>query len=226
MPKKIRIIVLTVIVLAVVLSPVRKHIISLFGKNNKAMTEAGIIGSVSGSNPRVKQIQKILEDSGFEAGSVDGWMGSQTRKAIADFQKTKRLAATGKIDPSTWEELNKQKEKIIEDMLSPKVEHEPILETQDFVTTEDKGDKPTAEKIIEKSQIQDEIMGYRLKSKIRTKQAQTALKKAGFYKGDIDGKSGPQTKKAIKAFQKSKGLSPDGVIGVRTWEELSKILKD
>jgi len=226
MPKKIGIIVLIVITLAIIITPVRKNIVSLFNKNNKTMTEAQVIGSISGFNPRVKQIQKILEDIGFEAGSVDGRMGSQTRKAIMEFQKSKNLAATGKIDPNTWEELNKQKEKIVEDMLNPKVEHEPILEAQDFVSIEDKDEKSTAEKISQKSQIQDEVMGYRLKSKNRTKQVQAALKKAGFYKGDIDGKLGPQTKKAIKAFQKSKGLNPDGVIGVRTWEELSKISKN
>jgi len=226
MAKKIGVIVLIIIVLAVIIAPIRKHIVSLFNKNDKVMTETQIIGSVSGFNPRVKQIQKILEDLGFEAGSVDGRMGSQTRKAITEFQKLKKLAATGKIDSNTWEVLNKQKEKIVEDILNPKVEHEPILEAQDFVSIEDKDEKSTAEKISQKSQIQDEVMGYRLKSKNRTKQVQTALKKAGFYKGDIDGKLGPQTKKAIKAFQKSKGLNSDGVIGVRTWEELSKISKN
>lgn len=226
MPKKISIIVLTIIVLAVIIAPIRKHIVSLFNKNNKTMTETQIIGSVSGFNPHVKQIQKILEDMGFEVGSIDGRMGSQTRRAIVEFQKSMKLTATGKINSNTREELNKQKEKIIEDILNPKVEHEPILEAQDFIDTENKDDKPTAEKISQKSQIQDEVMGYRMKSKNRTKQVQAALKKAGFYKGDIDGKSGPQTKKAIKAFQKSKGLNPDGVIGVRTWEELAKISKN
>jgi len=226
MSKKIGIIVLIIIALVVIIAPVRKHIVSLFNKNNKVMTETQIVGSVSGFNPRVKQIQKILEDLGFEAGSIDGRMGSQTRKAIMEFQKSKKLSATGKIDPITWEELNNQKEKIVEDILNPKVEHKPILEAQNFVDTENKDSKPTAENISQKSQIQDEVMGYRLKSKNRARQVQSALKKAGFYKDDIDGKLGPQTKKAIKAFQKSRGLNPDGVVGVRTWEELSKISKN
>ena len=99
------------------------------------------------------------------------------------------------------------------------------MEAQDFADTENKDIQPSTETIRQKSQIQDEIMGYRLKSKDKTKQTQTALKKIGFYKGDIDGKMGTQTKKAIKAFQKSKDLNPDGVIGVRTWEEIAKILK-
>lgn len=225
MPKRIGIIILIVIALVVILVPVRKYIVNLLGKN-KTMTETQIIGSISGFNPRVKQIQKTLEDMGLEVGTIDGRIGAQTRRAIMEFQKSKKLAATGKIDSNTWEELNKQKEKIVEDILNPRVEHEPILEAQDFVDNEDTTDKPTAEKISQKSQIQDEVMGYRLRSKNRTKQIQTALKKAGFYKGDIDGKLGPQTKKAIKAFQKSKGLYPDGVVGVRTWEELGRISKN
>ena len=118
-----------------------------------------------------------------------------------------------------------QKKEIAKEISNPKNEYDPIMEAQDFVDTENSYIKPDAETIRQKSQIQDEIMGYRLKSKDKTKQAQAALKKIGFYKGDIDGKMGVQTKKAIKAFQKSKGLNLDGVVGVKTWEEIAKILK-
>ncbi|MBU1998065.1 MAG: peptidoglycan-binding protein [Candidatus Omnitrophota bacterium] len=55
---------------------------------------------------------------------------------------------------------------------------------------------------------------------------QTALKRAGFYKGEIDGNIGPDTKEAIKRFQEMNGLNPDGVVGSRTWEILSKYLAD
>lgn len=54
---------------------------------------------------------------------------------------------------------------------------------------------------------------------------QTALRNAGFYTGVIDGKMGPNTKEAIVGFQKANGLNPDGVVGSRTWETLSKYLK-
>ena len=56
------------------------------------------------------------------------------------------------------------------------------------------------------------------------RQIQTALKSAGFYKGPIDGKTGSQTKEAIKAFQKANNLKPDGIVGKRTAEKLSKYL--
>ena len=35
-----------------------------------------------------------------------------------------------------------------------------------------------------------------------------------------DGKFGAKTETAVKAFQKSKGLTADGVVGPKTWEAL------
>ena len=53
---------------------------------------------------------------------------------------------------------------------------------------------------------------------------QTALKKAGFYKGVVDGQIGTQTKEAVKRFQKANGINPDGVVGSRTWALMQKYL--
>jgi murein L,D-transpeptidase YcbB/YkuD len=55
---------------------------------------------------------------------------------------------------------------------------------------------------------------------------QRALKAAGFYQGSVDGKIGPQTKAAIREFQRAHGLVDDGVVGARTWEKLSIYLND
>lgn len=70
------------------------------------------------------------------------------------------------------------------------------------------------------SDVQDEVLNYRLQSSERIKQVQTALKNAGFYKGPIDGRLGPRTKEAVRNFQKANGLSPDGVAGKQTREKL------
>ena len=53
---------------------------------------------------------------------------------------------------------------------------------------------------------------------------QTALKNAGFYAGNIDGKIGPKSKKAIEDFQSANGLKVDGKVGSKTWEALGKYL--
>ena len=53
---------------------------------------------------------------------------------------------------------------------------------------------------------------------------QTALKNAGLYNGAVDGKIGPETRKAIKEFQEANGLEPDGVAGAKTKSALIKYL--
>jgi len=57
-----------------------------------------------------------------------------------------------------------------------------------------------------------------------TKDIQVALQNAGFYKGVIDSKIGPQTKQAIKDFQTKNGLKADGKVGPATWEKLKVYL--
>ena len=75
-------------------------------------------------------------------------------------------------------------------------------------------------------EVQDEILGHRLYSDGTIKQVQWALKRAGFYQGKIDGRFSRNTKIAVRAFQKSKGLNPDGIVETKTQEELNKYLKN
>ena len=64
------------------------------------------------------------------------------------------------------------------------------------------------------------------KARLTVRQAQKALAAAGYYKGILDGKEGPQTQKAIKEFQQARGLKADGVIGPATSEALSRYLQE
>lgn len=58
----------------------------------------------------------------------------------------------------------------------------------------------------------------------REQQIQTALKNAGLYQGNIDGKLGPKTKKAIQQFQTNNNLKADGKVGPKTWAALQPYL--
>jgi hypothetical protein len=49
---------------------------------------------------------------------------------------------------------------------------------------------------------------------------QGALVRSGFRPGTIDGVFGLKTHIALTHFQKSKGLTPDGIVGPRTWRAL------
>ena len=215
MLKSALILSIVIIILVMFIEPVRSYINNLLLKHQDnlqvELKEKEIIGYTSGHNPKVEEIQNILKYAGFKPGPVDGRMGTRTRMAIRKFQKSKGLKVTGRIDSITLSALNKKQElkKPIPGMIS-KI-HLPSVEVSE------------AEK---KLDIQDEIISHRLKSKDRVEKIQQALKNAGFYKGDIDGKIGLKTKSAIKAFQKSKGLITDGVVGQKTWDELGKYFKD
>ena len=48
------------------------------------------------------------------------------------------------------------------------------------------------------------------------KTIQRKLKNWGYYKGAVDGIFGPQTKEAVKYFQRKNGLKVDGIVGPKT----------
>ncbi len=66
---------------------------------------------------------------------------------------------------------------------------------------------------------------YSKVASLSDRQIQQALKTAGFYAGPIDGRIGPQTKEAVRKFQRSNRLSPDGQVGTRTSSALAKFLE-
>ncbi|HLD40651.1 MAG TPA: peptidoglycan-binding domain-containing protein, partial [Candidatus Omnitrophota bacterium] len=47
---------------------------------------------------------------------------------------------------------------------------------------------------------------------------------AGLYEGEVDGKIGPKSKKAIEEFQAKNNLTVDGKVGRRTWEKMKEYL--
>lgn len=93
-----------------------------------------------------------------------------------------------------------------------KADLKTLNELRKQTRSQSKNNKTTAKK--------KEDPGQKVSYDIKT--TQSLLKKAGFHKGQIDGKMGPETVKAIKQFQRSKNLKESGVINVKTWEELRK----
>lgn len=62
--------------------------------------------TVSGlDEQKTREIQQALQEKGFEPGSVDGMMSSQTKQAISEFQRESNLPVTGTVDEKTAERL-------------------------------------------------------------------------------------------------------------------------
>jgi peptidoglycan hydrolase-like protein with peptidoglycan-binding domain len=50
----------------------------------------------------------------------------------------------------------------------------------------------------------------------RVEEIQARLRELGYYRGTVDGDYGPNSEKAVKAFQRSRGLDADGEVGPAT----------
>ena len=55
--------------------------------------------------PTVSYLQLALSRAGFPPGEIDGIFGPQTRRALADFQASRRLIVDGVAGPLTWQAL-------------------------------------------------------------------------------------------------------------------------
>ena len=53
----------------------------------------------------VKQVQQALDKDGFKAGPTDGRWGHETASAVKQFQQSKQLHATGKLNEQTVADL-------------------------------------------------------------------------------------------------------------------------
>jgi hypothetical protein len=49
----------------------------------------------------IKKVQESLRDKGYYHADVDGVLGSQTREAIRQYQKSENLPVTGRLDAET-----------------------------------------------------------------------------------------------------------------------------
>ncbi|MEL4106353.1 M14 family metallopeptidase [Oscillospiraceae bacterium WX1] len=53
---------------------------------------------------------------------------------------------------------------------------------------------------------------------------QSLLNRIGYDAGPVDGNFGSRTKQAVAAFQRNNGLTPDGIVGPRTWALFEPLL--
>jgi peptidoglycan hydrolase-like protein with peptidoglycan-binding domain len=69
-----------------------------------------------------------------------------------------------------------------------------------------------------------DLQGAAEPKRIDAKMIQTALKNAGYFQNEIDGKMGRKTRLAVREFQKANNLHVDGRVGKNTWILLKEYL--
>ena len=53
------------------------------------------------TSDEISKVQKSLSDKGYDAGPIDGVMGSRTRAGIRQYQAAEKLPVTGRLDVET-----------------------------------------------------------------------------------------------------------------------------
>lgn len=166
----------------------------------------GVVGMARQASALVKQgdrgsevttLQQRLKDLGFFKASVTGYFGSATKDALIQFQQAKGLTPDGVAGTSTEASLG------------------------DSSTSS----KPERESSNPRPQLRKESSGHVLQLGDRGSQVsalQESLARAGLPSG-ARGIFDEATQDAVRQFQQTKGLTPDGIVGSQTMAALPGI---
>jgi peptidoglycan hydrolase-like protein with peptidoglycan-binding domain len=180
----------------------------------------------------VKQVQRGINAHGPGKVAVDGRFGPVTHEAVKAFQKRAGLNANGVVDANAYEVM----------LNPPPLSREQVVaqEKKDAAKAAPKGRSSggrsssggsrsratsTARSrgaasgtTVRDGSILRQGEGMKGKPSSKVKAMQDMLQSLGYDLGDggTDGRFGPDTRAAMKAFQDDHGLEPDGVVGLKT----------
>ncbi|MBE5783540.1 MAG: hypothetical protein E7329_09545 [Clostridiales bacterium] len=183
-------------------------------------TSSGIVGVTlrSGSEgAAVRTLQTKLKSLGFYTGTVDGSFGTGTEDAVKAFQRAHSLTADGVAGGGTFDKLFSTNAKTASSVA--KTATPRPMATRKPTATPRKTPTPLPENVyvqVTPAPSGDYVTLRRGYYGTPVKEMQEALKKKGYYNGVADGYFGEGTENAVKAFQRVKGLTVDGVAGPAT----------
>ena len=153
----------------------------------------------------VSTLQQMLNDKGYNAGTVDGDFGMNTYNAVKAFQRANGLAVDGIVGQATWS-------KLYGDGVDAPTAEEPDVPTND---TSSEGTDVSTD--VDPAAM-PELYYNSVSSYVSV--LQTLLNEKGYNVGAVDGIFGSATYSAVKAFQSANGLVVDGIAGYQTWLSL------
>ena len=83
----------------------------IFGGEEKtetgAKSEPAAVPKPKAATPNVYEVQKLLDEQGYDPGAVDGSFGDRTARAIRSYQQNNGMTVTGKVSPELLDRLRK-----------------------------------------------------------------------------------------------------------------------
>ena len=145
---------------------------------------------------QVRALQRALKSKGYYKGTVDGKFGQKTRSAVYRYQRAIGITADGRPGNKTLTAL-----------------YDGLVAANSI-----DGKKKAAVVVKSTKTLYYGLEGDSVKS------LQRMLRKAGYYKGSVDGKFGDLLLIAVKRFQWAKGLHGDGKVGTKTLSVLKNAI--
>lgn len=192
----------------------------------------------------VTALQKQLQAAGYFNGPVTGYYGTLTQQAVKEFQKTKGLSVNGIADAATLQALNPETSAESQVAISqPQVSEE--LKTATPIDSQAEVSQPLAPEesktetkqastpeVLTDSQLEASEESKKVEAnstpalKKGSKNSEvTALQKqlqtAGYFDGPVTGYYGSLTQEAVIAFQKARGITPNGIADINTLNALN-----
>ncbi len=158
----------------------------------------------------VRTLQQNLKTLGYYSnGSVTGNFGERTKEAVYQFQRENGLSADGVAGAKTLAK--------IQDLLSGKNNSGSSNSSTGSSSGSSSSGASSSDKLNTSVTLSLDMKNDNVLA------LQKALARLGFYSGNQTGNFGEKTKEAVIAYQKSKGLTADGIAGKNT---LAKINAD
>ena len=140
----------------------------------------------------VGNLQKALKELGYYSGNISNHYAATTYRGVMEFQKDYGLRQTGVANVTTQKRL--------------------FAVTDPTPTPRPTATNPPAYRTVTNPPVGSDYVTLRTGDAGEpVKALQQGLRKAGYFKGNVDGKYGESTYEAVLAFQKANGLNPTGV---------------
>ena len=181
-----------------------------------------VSNTMNSRSAAVKYLQRYLNSLGYNCGTVDGVAGKSFQKAVADFQKDKKLTADGEITAkgNTWKALFGMDYETSAENTNRVDTNQCIKDIQKALgvtsTTVD------TQKILAKTITVSKTKNNR---SAVVKPLQELLTLLGYDCGKADGVAGKSFDKAVRQYQKDNKLVCDGEITAKgnTWKALLSV---
>ncbi len=185
------------------------------------------------SRTTISRVQRLLQQDGYYEGTIDGMDGPGTHAALGHFQRDNGLAVTGRLTPSTmatlgivftgnashsqsWKQNNSWNTSDNSGAygFNGNLQSQPSQNNMPAGQAGDGNQKNTASR----EATSNGAMAQHPSSVVRT--VQRDLQQQGFYSGAVNGVLGPQTRQAIRKYQRTNNLNDTGRLDQQTLSRL------